>query len=562
VTTSLRVRVIMGRPQRGKGGMSTQPSLDADQRSDAELIALVRGGDLDAYGELFERHRDSALRLARQLTSAGDADDLVSDAFSSVLRVLMGGGGPDVAFRPYLLTSVRRRYIDSIRARHRVRATDDLNKLDHGQPYTDPAVDAFENTAAANAFRSLPERWQMVLWQMEVEGQKPAEIAVLLGTSANSVSALAYRAREGLKQAYLQNHLADIADSECNWVTERLGAYVRKGLARRESTKVDEHLDKCDKCSALYLELSDVNSNLRGLIAPIILGGAAATYLAAIPVAGATSAAVSLIGRLRHFARSHLAATTGIAAMALAVVAVGAFALQGGPRRTAADDRGAVTNINAGSGTAGLNSPTAGPNAKHHRPATPGAPAALVPPSPYVPTLPIPFRVTPIPLSPTPTAAGTGSPSRKPKPTPPESTSTTVPAPPPPPPPPPPTVSISLKDDKPTFPLLGPPLWQLTGRLDVTVFTGKSAPALTVELSASGAFAKSDIEKGWACNLPISEDDENTMACTITSSSPPPLIFTVVQPNPDFWYAATLSSPDAPDDDPGDNTVKYSGSAS
>jgi RNA polymerase sigma factor (sigma-70 family) len=538
--------------------MSTQPSQDADQRSDAELIALVRGGDLDAYGALFERHRDSAVRLARQLTSVGDADDLVSDAFSSVLRVLMGGGGPDVAFRPYLLTAVRRRHIDSIRARHRVKATDDLDNLDPGRPYTDPAVEAFENTAAANAFRSLPERWQMVLWQMEVEGQKPAEIAVLLGISANSVSALAYRAREGLKQAYLQNHLADTADSDCRWATERLGAYVRKGLARREATKVDEHLDKCDKCSVLYLELSDVNSNLRGLIAPIILGGAAATYLAAIPVAGATSAAVSLIGRLRHFARSHLAATTAIAAAALAVVAVGAFALHGGPKRTAADDRGAVTKIHTGSGTAGLNSPTAGPNAKHHRPASPGAPAALVPPNPNVPTLPIPLRVTPIPLSPTPTAAGTGSPFRKPKPTPAESTSTTVPAP----PPSPPTVSISLKADKPTFPLLGPPLWQLTGGLNVIVFTGKSAPELIVELSASGTFAKPDIEMGWACNPPISEKGENTMTCTITSSSPPSLIFTVVQASADFWFTATVSSPDAPDDDPSDNTVKYSGSAS
>ena len=37
----------------------------------------------------------------------------------------------------------------------------------------------------------------MVLWHLEVENQKPADIAPLLGMSANSVSALAYRAREG-----------------------------------------------------------------------------------------------------------------------------------------------------------------------------------------------------------------------------------------------------------------------------------------------------------------------------------------------------------------------------
>ena len=46
----------------------------------------------------------------------------------------------------------------------------------------------------------------MVLWHTEVEQQKPADIAPLLGMSANSVSALAYRAREGLRQAFLSQH--------------------------------------------------------------------------------------------------------------------------------------------------------------------------------------------------------------------------------------------------------------------------------------------------------------------------------------------------------------------
>ena len=43
----------------------------------------------------------------------------------------------------------------------------------------------------------------MVLWHTEVEGQRPAEVAPLLGMSPNSVSALAYRAREGLRQAFV-----------------------------------------------------------------------------------------------------------------------------------------------------------------------------------------------------------------------------------------------------------------------------------------------------------------------------------------------------------------------
>ena len=44
-------------------------------------------------------------------------------------------------------------------------------------PFRDTAVEGFENAAAARAFASLPERWQLVLWHTEVEGQKPAEVA-------------------------------------------------------------------------------------------------------------------------------------------------------------------------------------------------------------------------------------------------------------------------------------------------------------------------------------------------------------------------------------------------
>src|SRR3954471_3651583 len=76
--------------------------------SDAELIARVRNGDLEAYGELYVRHHYAAERMARQLVPANDADDLASEAFAKVLDALRVGGGPDVSFRAYLLTTVRR----------------------------------------------------------------------------------------------------------------------------------------------------------------------------------------------------------------------------------------------------------------------------------------------------------------------------------------------------------------------------------------------------------------------------------------------------------------------
>ncbi|MFZ5845792.1 MAG: sigma-70 family RNA polymerase sigma factor [Actinomycetota bacterium] len=268
-----------------------------DAPSDAELISAVRGGDVAAYGELFSRHVQAARRLGRQLVRGTDVDDLVSDAFAKTLQVLQNGGGPDVAFRAYLLTSVRRLHVDRIRASKRVQPSDDMTEFDDGIPFQDTAVASFENGAAAKAFASLPERWQLVLWHLEVEGQKPADIAPLLGMSPNSVSALAYRAREGLRQAFLTMHLADSATEQCRWTNEHLGAFVRSGLSKRDTTKVQSHLDECRRCTAMYLELNEVNSNLAGIIAPLLLGAAAAGYVSSAG-AGATGIA-AVFGRIR-----------------------------------------------------------------------------------------------------------------------------------------------------------------------------------------------------------------------------------------------------------------------
>src|SRR4051812_35952130 len=267
--------------------MTQQLAADSSAPSDPELIAAVRAGDVDAYGTLFERHRRAALSLARQIAGPSDADDLVSDAFIKLLTVLQNGGGPDVAFRAYLLTAVRRLHIDRVRSGQRLQTTDDLTPFDPGVPFHDTAIAGFESGAAAKAFASLPERWQLVLWHLEVEGQKPADIAPLLGMSANSVSALAYRAREGLRQAFLTMHIADLSDADCRWVNEHLGAFVRKGLAKRDAGKVRAHLDGCRRCTAMYLELDDVNSNLAAVIAPLLLGTAAAGYLASSGIGAA-----------------------------------------------------------------------------------------------------------------------------------------------------------------------------------------------------------------------------------------------------------------------------------
>jgi RNA polymerase sigma factor (sigma-70 family) len=298
---------------------------------DAELIAAVRGGDTEAYGLLFERHVESARRLARQLVRGSDADDLVSEAFAKVLTVLQRGDGPDLAFRAYLLTAVRRLHIDKVRGAARLHTTDDLTPFDPGVPFHDTVTEGFENAAAARAFASLPERWQMVLWHTSVEGQKPAEVGVLLGMSANSVAALAYRAREGLRQAYLTMHVSEREDDTCEWVHQNLGGYLRGGIARRDAAKVEDHLEECRPCLAIYLELTEVNSHLAAWLAPVVLGAAATGYLAAgSGSVGAGVLVVGLLDRAKDVVAGHALASTA-AGVAATVVIGGAVVIGMGP---------------------------------------------------------------------------------------------------------------------------------------------------------------------------------------------------------------------------------------
>lgn len=290
--------------------------------SDAELIVVVRGGDAQAYGALFERHRGAAMHLARQLVSEPDADDLVAESFIRVLTALQNGKGPEEFFRAYLLTSIRRLHIDRIRAGQRVRATDDEAELDRAVEFIDPAEMRFEQGAAATAFAALPERWQLVLWHLDVEGHKPADVAPLLGMSPNSVSALAYRAREGLRQAYLQSHLAPSLHASCRATTGMLGAYVREGLSHRDVVKVETHLDDCSRCTGLYLELAEINGNLSGILGPALLGSVFTGYVAAGTGVGAVGLKLVAAKMIVEPAKSVGTAMAGTGVQGIAAAAV------------------------------------------------------------------------------------------------------------------------------------------------------------------------------------------------------------------------------------------------
>ncbi|MGW0753757.1 sigma-70 family RNA polymerase sigma factor [Streptomyces sp. NPDC002587] len=296
------------REPRGRHAAPAGGVIGAELRpSDGDLIARLRGGDDGAYEELFRRHADSVRRYARSCCrDAHTADDLTAEVFARTLQAVRGGAGPDHSVRAYLLTTVRRVAAAWTKTARREHLVEDFavfaeqaatgsaggaglsglsglsgdDTLELGADVR--AMHEAEQTLAMQAFRSLPERWQAVLWHTTVEEASPSAIAPLFGLSANATAVLASRAREGLKQAYLQAHVSSAltAGGDCARYSDRLGAYARGGLRMRAERGLRGHLEECVRCRLAAGELKDVNAGIPALLPVAVIGWFAAGYAA------------------------------------------------------------------------------------------------------------------------------------------------------------------------------------------------------------------------------------------------------------------------------------------
>ncbi|MEU8907402.1 sigma-70 family RNA polymerase sigma factor [Streptomyces mirabilis] len=277
--------------------------------SDADLIGRMRAGDDTAYEELYRRHAEAVRRYARTCCrDAHTADDLTAEVFARMLQAVRRGHGPQHAVRAYLLTTVRRVAASWTKSAKREQLVDDFalfaaqssrtsevsdeETLDLGADVR--AMHEAEQSMAMQAFRSLPERWQAVLWHTEVEDESPSEVATLFGLDANGTRVLASRAREGLKQAYLQAHVSATLtmDEECARYADRLGAYARGGLRTRAERGLRKHLEECAKCRLAAGQIKEVAGGIPAVVPVAVIGwfGAAGYAKAVALIAGGAGA--------------------------------------------------------------------------------------------------------------------------------------------------------------------------------------------------------------------------------------------------------------------------------
>lgn len=169
-------------------------------KTDEELMLLIANGHRLAFEHLVRRHTAYALAMARRLCGAGEAEDVVQDAF---IKVWVNAGhwhAGRAKFTTWLYRILANTGIDRLRARKT--ATDiEWDQLADPHPNAEASMDARqENKVVAQAVQKLPEKQRLALalcYQQEMTNREAADV---MKVHIKAFEAHLGRARRALKQ--------------------------------------------------------------------------------------------------------------------------------------------------------------------------------------------------------------------------------------------------------------------------------------------------------------------------------------------------------------------------
>ena len=212
-----------------------QAAWQEDGPSDAELLRRHVAGDPDAFGVLFERHRDRLWAVAiRTLGDPEEAADALQDAMIAAFR-RAGSFRGDSAVTTWLHRIVVNAALDRMRrraARPTANTPDELalDALATGasQP-SDPSGSSDTAIDVRAALRQLVPEQQAALVLVDMLGYPVADAAEILGVSEGTVKSRAARGR-----AKLLPRLAHLRSGQIPEQNRRNQPAARRVLPARE----------------------------------------------------------------------------------------------------------------------------------------------------------------------------------------------------------------------------------------------------------------------------------------------------------------------------------------
>lgn len=158
----------------------------ADSHDDASLARRIRLGDRQALGELYDRYASVAMAVAVRIVSEREqAEDVVHDAFLAVWSKIDRFDPARGPLRAWLLTIVRNRALDRVRARRPepdVAALDEQSFLaSEPNPTWEAALARLSATELRAAVEQLPSEQRAAIELAYFGGRTYREIAELTG---------------------------------------------------------------------------------------------------------------------------------------------------------------------------------------------------------------------------------------------------------------------------------------------------------------------------------------------------------------------------------------------
>jgi RNA polymerase sigma-70 factor (ECF subfamily) len=180
---------------------------------DAERMLRIQRGDLAAFEELVERHRQGVINfVSRTLGDPVEAEDIAQAVFVQVFKSASRYTAT-ARFRTWLYTIARNLCLNELRrrARHRAEPLDRDSAADEpvaGGPApgaaTPPAGEALLQhellAKVEEAIARLPEKQRTALLLCREDELSYEEIAAVLGCSISATKSIIHRGREALKQ--------------------------------------------------------------------------------------------------------------------------------------------------------------------------------------------------------------------------------------------------------------------------------------------------------------------------------------------------------------------------
>jgi RNA polymerase sigma factor (sigma-70 family) len=181
----------------------TATLLENGRSPDAELVALSRGGNRDAFGRIVRKYQGMVAGVIYSV--CGDlhrSEDLAQETFISAWKSLSGMNDPE-KLAPWLCQIARRKAVDYQRAN--LREKNRLNRLFPTSITTDsasPAQEALEKEEREMLWRilsELPQRYRETMVLYYRQGQSTAAVALATGMTEDAVRQRLTRGREMLR---------------------------------------------------------------------------------------------------------------------------------------------------------------------------------------------------------------------------------------------------------------------------------------------------------------------------------------------------------------------------